>query len=149
MAGSDLFELLVTLTIFSAAICLIFYVSESVRSISQTTKEYMKGRGYDVSTSGVSIRMDKVDRETYLDATQRGIVRALEVSSVGQDGRPVLRRSISPNPIHTNRAEVAGTQHSHRDYGHYFHHSHGQHDEQNKKHRKHFWNVSHPEKEES
>ncbi|PIL32437.1 hypothetical protein GSI_05139 [Ganoderma sinense ZZ0214-1] len=44
----------------------------------------LKKQGVDVSRHGVSVKTDKrFDREQYLDATQRGFIKAFNASSAG------------------------------------------------------------------
>ncbi|TBU42500.1 hypothetical protein BD309DRAFT_866206 [Dichomitus squalens] len=44
----------------------------------------LMGKGVDVSENGLSVKTDKkLDREQYLDATQRGFIKAFNASSGG------------------------------------------------------------------
>ncbi|EJF59435.1 hypothetical protein DICSQDRAFT_138567 [Dichomitus squalens LYAD-421 SS1] len=49
----------------------------------------LKGKGVDVSQNGLSVKTDKkLDREQYLDATQRGFIKAFNASSGGNRPLP-------------------------------------------------------------
>ncbi|KAF8869791.1 hypothetical protein BD779DRAFT_1583718 [Infundibulicybe gibba] len=66
-------------------------ISEGVKS----TKESLKARGLDISDKGVSVKTSKrFDRADYVDATQRGFVKAMESASFGKaDGTPTKSSS--------------------------------------------------------
>jgi len=59
-----------------------------VRSVSQgveSAKEGLKTKGVHITDKGVSVKTSKrFDREDYVDATQRGIVKAMGASSFGK-----------------------------------------------------------------
>ncbi|KIM63310.1 hypothetical protein SCLCIDRAFT_56973, partial [Scleroderma citrinum Foug A] len=62
----------------------VIYVVRQISASMQSTKESLKTRGISISKEGVSVKTDKrFDREHYLDATQRGIIKAVGASSFG------------------------------------------------------------------
>ncbi|KAF8635767.1 hypothetical protein AX17_003866 [Amanita inopinata Kibby_2008] len=87
MAWSDVFALGFIIAIFAGIFYGVLYVTRGLSETMQTTKESLKSRGYDVSSTGVSVKTSKhFDREHYVDATQRGMVRAWGASSFGPPG---------------------------------------------------------------
>ncbi|PFH49181.1 hypothetical protein AMATHDRAFT_48943 [Amanita thiersii Skay4041] len=52
-----------------------------------TKSTSLKSKGYDISKTGVSVKTSKrFDHEHYVDAVQRGFIRALGASSYGANG---------------------------------------------------------------
>ncbi|KAF8736953.1 hypothetical protein AX14_013686 [Amanita brunnescens Koide BX004] len=135
MARSDVFALFITIAIVGAVIFVALYVTRGIHNTLQTTKEKLKSRGYDVSSSGISVKTDKrFDHEAYLDATQRGLIRALGASSTGQGSKPVLDRFSLAH--HGNQSSTThGVESLERD------------GEPGKRHRLHFWRGKHSEKD--
>ncbi|KAF8585285.1 hypothetical protein K439DRAFT_1074548 [Ramaria rubella] len=86
MAGlSDFIYLAVTLIILGSAGLGIRFIVNRISDFKDTTKEKMKSRGYSVSHRGVEVQTGKrFNREDYVDATQRGFVKALGASSYGK-----------------------------------------------------------------
>jgi len=84
----DFFALIATIAVFGGVIYGILKLSGSVSEGVKSTKDKLKERGYDISGKGVSVKTSKrLNREDYVDATQRGIIRALEASSFGKAGQ--------------------------------------------------------------
>ncbi|KAK7443757.1 hypothetical protein VKT23_015540 [Stygiomarasmius scandens] len=113
---SDIIALLITVAVFGGitvgVLALVRTFSEGVKS----TKEKLKERGVDVSKGGVSVKTSKrFDHERYVDATQRGIIRAMGASSIGGSSQipqspptsagsatlspPVIQRTTSSSSI--------------------------------------------------
>ncbi|CAA7264565.1 unnamed protein product [Cyclocybe aegerita] len=79
----DLFALFATISVLTAIVYAILFVVKSVNQGVNATKESLKSRGLDVSASGVAVKTSRrFDREDYVDATQRGFVKALNASSI-------------------------------------------------------------------
>ncbi|KAI0631826.1 hypothetical protein C8Q77DRAFT_164862 [Trametes polyzona] len=80
----DYLSLVVTLAIISALAYGGFLASKAISSAIESTKDSLKSRGVNVSKKGVSVKTSKrYDREDYLDATQRGFIKAMKASSGG------------------------------------------------------------------
>ncbi|KAI6144917.1 hypothetical protein BKA82DRAFT_4168082 [Pisolithus tinctorius] len=80
----DVFSLSVTTMIFVGMILAIIYFARRISSTVEVTKESLKNRGISISDSGVSIKTNKrFDMEHYVDATQRGFIKAMDASSFG------------------------------------------------------------------
>ncbi|KAF8516519.1 hypothetical protein JB92DRAFT_2256286 [Gautieria morchelliformis] len=86
MAGIvDIIYLTATLLILGGAVAAILFVVNSISAFTSTTKEKLKSKGYDVSRKGVAVQTQKrFNREDYVDATQRGLVKAFGASSYGK-----------------------------------------------------------------
>ncbi|KAJ3919576.1 hypothetical protein F5877DRAFT_2536, partial [Lentinula edodes] len=70
----------------------------SCPSCSQTNR--LKEKGYEISDKGMSVKTSKrMNREDYVDATQRGLIRAMGASSFGSniDGTAQSPASTSPS----------------------------------------------------
>ncbi|KAG9312595.1 hypothetical protein JVU11DRAFT_6992 [Chiua virens] len=82
----DIFSLVMTTFLFVGTIFGIFYAIKSISAYLKTTKASLEARGCTISSGGVSFKTEKrFDREDYLDATQRGLVRALGATTVGSE----------------------------------------------------------------
>ncbi|EIW53005.1 uncharacterized protein TRAVEDRAFT_75196 [Trametes versicolor FP-101664 SS1] len=80
----DYLSLAVTLAIISALAYGGFLASKAISSAVDSAKDSLKTKGVDVSRGGVSVKTNKrYDREDYLDATQRGFIKAMKASSGG------------------------------------------------------------------
>jgi len=78
----DIFSLVATIAVFGGVIFAIIFVMKSFNEGVASTKESLKSHGLDVSASGVSVKTSgRFDREDYVDATQRSIVRAVGAAS--------------------------------------------------------------------
>ncbi|PPR00735.1 hypothetical protein CVT24_000941 [Panaeolus cyanescens] len=92
MAGLiDVFSLIVTFGLFGGAIYVIVSIVQSVNKSVSSTRESLKAQGLEISGSGVSVKTQKrFDREDYVDATQRGFVRAMGAASIRKADGSVL-----------------------------------------------------------
>ncbi|KAL0947949.1 hypothetical protein HGRIS_010578 [Hohenbuehelia grisea] len=94
MAWTDVFAFVATLSFLGAVIYGVIFVSKQVSQGVESTKEALKEKGLHISDKGVSVKTSKrFDREDYVDATQRGIIKAMGAASFGnQNGAksPVL-----------------------------------------------------------
>ncbi|KZP07039.1 hypothetical protein FIBSPDRAFT_1041240 [Athelia psychrophila] len=83
MAGIlDFLSLLLTASVFVGVIVGIIFVVQQVQAAVAQTKESLKKKGLNITDTGVSVKTDRhLDREDYLDATQRNMVKAFQSSS--------------------------------------------------------------------
>ncbi|KAF9232173.1 hypothetical protein BU15DRAFT_55274, partial [Melanogaster broomeanus] len=73
-----------TTLIFVGTILGVVYVVKQVSSGVKSTKESLESKGIRISDKGVSVKTQKrFDREDYVDATQRGCIKALNAASFG------------------------------------------------------------------
>ncbi|KAI1784579.1 hypothetical protein LXA43DRAFT_208310 [Ganoderma leucocontextum] len=80
----DYFVLLVTLCIIAGLVFTYFLAKKVLPGAFESAKDSLKKQGVDVSRQGLSVKTDKrFDREQYLDATQRGFIKAFNASSAG------------------------------------------------------------------
>jgi len=109
MPSSDIFALFLTVIILTGVIYLIVSTNKAMDSVMQSAKQSLKSKGLDISSSGIAVKTDKVfDRESYMDATQRGIINALNASSHNHQSK----RSTSATPlIRTESGATNGNKH--------------------------------------
>lgn len=80
----DLFSLVLTITLFLGAIVGIVLFVRRISEFVNATKASLQEKGWTVSNQGVSVRTSKrLDREDYIDATQRGIMKVVGASKFG------------------------------------------------------------------
>ncbi|KAI0808299.1 hypothetical protein C8Q74DRAFT_1363695 [Fomes fomentarius] len=80
----DYLSLFLTLSIFAAIAYVYLNAKKAWSGAVASTKDSLKSKGMDLSSSGLSVKTDKrFDREQYLDATQRGFIKAFNASSAG------------------------------------------------------------------
>ncbi|KAL0574005.1 hypothetical protein V5O48_007949 [Marasmius crinis-equi] len=110
MAGLlDVVSFITTAAFFGGVIYGVLYLVRSVNSGIENTKAQLKERGYDVSSGGVKVKTSKrFDREDYVDATQRGFVKAMEASSFRKGGS----NTSSPVVNHIQRTPSLGVESS-------------------------------------
>ncbi|EPS94451.1 hypothetical protein FOMPIDRAFT_1134343, partial [Fomitopsis schrenkii] len=73
-----------TLSIAGGVVFGLLYIVKAMSQVAEATKASLKNKGVNLSIEGVSIKTDKRwDRGDYLDATQRGFVKAYNNSSFG------------------------------------------------------------------
>ncbi|KAF8995533.1 hypothetical protein BDQ17DRAFT_1365408 [Cyathus striatus] len=108
MAGLlDILSLLFFIGIVGSSIYGVMYVMRVVSTGIESTKENLKKQGLEVSGSGVSIKTSKrFDRENYIDATQRGIVKALDSASFGRSG---VNSSSASFPMERTESSQSGS----------------------------------------
>ncbi|KAJ7638361.1 hypothetical protein FB45DRAFT_826716 [Roridomyces roridus] len=83
----DIVSLLATVAVFGGIIYAILLVSRSVDQGVQSAKEGLKTKGLHITDQGLSVKTSKrFDREDYVDATQRGFVKAVNASSFRKGG---------------------------------------------------------------
>ncbi|EGN97382.1 hypothetical protein SERLA73DRAFT_184073 [Serpula lacrymans var. lacrymans S7.3] len=80
----DLFSLLATTLFFVGVIVGVVLLGRQISNAVQSTKESLNNRGIAISDKGVSVKTNKrFDRSDYVDATQRGLMKALGSSTFG------------------------------------------------------------------
>jgi len=146
MISSDLFALIFTLAILGGILYLVFHTNKAMNGAVRTAKEKLESKGLHVSSTGVAVKTEKrFDREAYMDATQRGLVRALHASSVKKDDKHGKRSSSAdhsrePSATHPHSEKLAHL------VTPFLKRSHSHQDEKETKHRGIFWKGKHPEK---
>ncbi|KAF8962861.1 hypothetical protein BDZ97DRAFT_1920196 [Flammula alnicola] len=107
MAWLDLFSLLATIGVFAGVIYAIIFVTKTINEGVASTQESLKSKGLHVTSSGVSIKTSKrFDREDYVDATQRGVVKAMQSASIRRNDSSSPGKSVLAHPI---EREVSGS----------------------------------------
>jgi hypothetical protein len=111
MAGLvDFLSLLATLAVFGGVIYGVIFVMKTVNEGVASTKESLKAKGLHVTSSGVSVKTDKrFDRADYVDATQRGIMNAMNASSfrkgaAAMPNAPAMDRTASSSSIKSTKS---------------------------------------------
>lgn len=83
----DVFSFLTTTFLFVGTIFTIVFLTKRFSAAAQNTKESLQNKGISISDKGVSIKMSKrFDREDYMDATQRGVIKVLDASNLHPGG---------------------------------------------------------------
>lgn len=90
MALFDVIAFTFTLALIGGFIYGVIYVVNLVNQSVESTKANLKSKGMDISANGMSVKTDKyVDRQDYIDATQRKIINVMEASSFKKGGGAV------------------------------------------------------------
>ncbi|KAJ7590434.1 hypothetical protein C8J56DRAFT_592447 [Mycena floridula] len=80
----DVLSLIVTVSIFGGILYGVFLVMGSISQGVESTKQSLKEKGLHISDKGVEVKTAKrFDREDYVDATQRNLVKAISAASFG------------------------------------------------------------------
>ncbi|KAI0075036.1 hypothetical protein K474DRAFT_1664743 [Panus rudis PR-1116 ss-1] len=81
----DYLALVITIALTCAVIWGSMMIYEALNNAKRSAKQRLKNKGVNVSKHGVSVKREirLVDRETYMDATQRGFVKALSNAYYG------------------------------------------------------------------
>jgi len=107
----DVVAFVVTFSVIGAAIWGITIASKQIKESVQSTKETLKSKGLDISGEGISVKTSRrFDRGDYVDATQRGFIKAMSASSFGSTtpdspgpGRnttpPVVSKTVSEESL--------------------------------------------------
>ncbi|KAL1726732.1 hypothetical protein EV714DRAFT_286987 [Schizophyllum commune] len=90
MAGwTDIIVLIVVVAILGGVTYGAIVASQQVSTSVQNTKAKLKDRGFDVSRGGVSVKTSgRIERDDYIDATQRGFIKAMGAASFRKDAHP-------------------------------------------------------------
>lgn len=82
----DIFSFLTTTSLFVGTILGVIFIAKRLSEAAQNTKESLENKGISISDKGVSIKTSKrFDRENYVDATQRGVIKVLDASNIHVD----------------------------------------------------------------
>ncbi|KIJ40323.1 hypothetical protein M422DRAFT_256880 [Sphaerobolus stellatus SS14] len=104
---TDIISLIVTLSILGGVVAAALYIVKSFSEWTTTTKEKLKSQGYDISEGGLAVHTKKrMDREDYIDATQRNFVKALGAASYGTKEHKKEATSIFTVRIVFTRSDV-------------------------------------------
>ncbi|KAJ7047851.1 hypothetical protein C8F04DRAFT_24049 [Mycena alexandri] len=83
----DLFSFVATVAVFGGVIYIILSIVRGVSQGVESAKEGLKTKGVHITDKGVSVKTSKrFDREDYVDATQRGIMKTMNASSFRKGG---------------------------------------------------------------
>ncbi|TFK38552.1 hypothetical protein BDQ12DRAFT_683825 [Crucibulum laeve] len=94
----DFLSLIATIGVFGGVVYGVILATKLVSDGVQSTKESLKKQGLDVSDKGVSIKTSKrFDRQDYIDATQRGIMKTMDAASFRKGGD-----NSAPTPVRSN-----------------------------------------------
>lgn len=97
----DFVSLFITLSIAASIVAGLLYVGRATSRAAERAKESLKHKGVNVSREGVSVKTNKRwDRSDYLDATQRGFVKAYNLSSHGPGADARSHSSESVHSLH-------------------------------------------------
>ncbi|KAI0764231.1 hypothetical protein BD413DRAFT_196755 [Trametes elegans] len=110
----DYLSLVVTISLLTALVYGGLIAAKAISSAVQSTKASLETKGVNISRSGVSVKTNKrYEREDYLDATQRGFIKAMKASSAGHqagreraEGQSEREGSLKGNHGRTRRAHV-------------------------------------------
>ncbi|KAF8814584.1 hypothetical protein BYT27DRAFT_7156730 [Phlegmacium glaucopus] len=111
MAGwIDFLSLTATIGVIGGIIYGVIYVIHVIEDGWASTKQALKTKGLDVSKKGVSVKTSRrFDREDYLDATHRGIVRAVGASSFRKAENTTTDSSQTPPKLERASSESANS----------------------------------------
>jgi len=97
----DFLSLLLTSALFVGFIVGVVYAVQQIQLAVNKTKQRLESKGLHITDSGVSVKTDKrFDREDYVDATQRGVIKAMGATSFGkvdEKGNHVQMPSPTPS----------------------------------------------------
>ncbi|KAH7912100.1 hypothetical protein BJ138DRAFT_1149154 [Hygrophoropsis aurantiaca] len=83
----DFFSLLTTTVFFVGAVLGVIYIAKQITAAIQSTKATLEEKGIAISDKGVSVKTSRrLERDDYVDATQRGFVKAFNASTFGPGG---------------------------------------------------------------
>ncbi|TFK21569.1 hypothetical protein FA15DRAFT_672442 [Coprinopsis marcescibilis] len=104
----DIFSLITTITLCAGFVFFAVYGLRTIQAGIASTKESLKSKGLTVSRTGVSLKTDKrMDRDEYLNATQRGFVNLVEASSFRRGDGTV----VTPGPLLPSRSTESNDSH--------------------------------------
>ncbi|KAG1848116.1 hypothetical protein F4604DRAFT_134726 [Suillus subluteus] len=111
----DVFSFLTITSLFVGTILGIVFLAKRFSAAAQNTKESLQNKGISISDKGMSIKMSKrFDREDYMDATQRGVIKVLDASNVHPAGVDDIKSKSSSDLL---SADHDGTTHSAKIFG--------------------------------
>ncbi|OBZ72961.1 Nuclease PA3 [Grifola frondosa] len=81
----DFLSLVITLSVIAAVVYGLSYIVRQTSKAVQSTKDSFKAKGVHISKEGVSVKTSRrLDRESEIDAAQRGFIKAMKASSGGR-----------------------------------------------------------------
>jgi len=93
--ASDVVYLILTLGVLGGSVAVILFIVKRFTEFTNTTKEKLKSRGYEISDQGVAVHTERrLDREDYIDKSRGGLVKAFNASSYGKKGEGKQASSI-------------------------------------------------------
>ncbi|KAG0701467.1 hypothetical protein DFH29DRAFT_875881 [Suillus ampliporus] len=113
----DIFSFLIISSLFVGTILGAIFTAKRISAAAQNTKESLQNKGISISDKGVSIKTSKrFDREHYVDATQRGVIKVLDASNFHpgsvDDSQQNFKSKSSSNLLSTDSAS-----HSEKNFG--------------------------------
>jgi len=103
MAITDILSLVLTSALLVGSIIGVVFLARKISGTIESTKASLKEKGWNVSDSGISVKTNKrLNHEDYVDATQRGMFKAMQASSfgkVGTSGSPSQPSPQLPRPV--------------------------------------------------
>ncbi|EJD00550.1 uncharacterized protein FOMMEDRAFT_47198, partial [Fomitiporia mediterranea MF3/22] len=94
-----------TAAAFVGAILAVKFIAEQISSTVTATKESLKNRGLHISDKGVSVKTtSRYTLEDYVDATQRGFIKAMNAGSFSTAENIEGSSSSKPQPITPSRS---------------------------------------------
>lgn len=113
----DVLSFLTVTSLFVGTIFGVVFVTKRLSAAAQHTKESLQHKGISISDKGMSIKTSKrFDRENYVDATQRGVIKVLDASnfhpSTTSDSQQNFKSKSSSNLLSAD-----GAAHSEKIFG--------------------------------
>ncbi|OCH87124.1 hypothetical protein OBBRIDRAFT_796540 [Obba rivulosa] len=94
----DLLSLIVTLSFVCGIAYGIYYLGAQYTKAIESTKESLKSKGVNVSKDGISVKTSRhMDHESYMDATQRSVIKALQNSQFGRSSDALHQANTDSN----------------------------------------------------
>ncbi|TFY54386.1 hypothetical protein EVG20_g9724 [Dentipellis fragilis] len=107
-AWVDILSLTLTTFVFVGSILGAIYLVRKISAYVTRTRESLKQKGWTISKKGVSVKTSgRMNREDYLDATQRGLIKAMGASHHGVDHTINAGNSPNTSPATTYKAPAA------------------------------------------
>ncbi|KAA1473334.1 hypothetical protein DENSPDRAFT_270067 [Dentipellis sp. KUC8613] len=102
---TEISPFLQTTFVFVGSILGAVYLVRKISAYVTRTKESLKQKGWTISEKGVSVKTSgRMNREDYLDATQRGLIKAMGASHHGVDHTISASNSPNTSPAATYKA---------------------------------------------
>jgi len=77
----DVISFLLTASVFVGVVVGAAFAVGKISEAINTTKETLKAKGVNISDKGVSVKTSaRMTREDYIDATQRGFIKSMELT---------------------------------------------------------------------
>ncbi|KAG1772040.1 hypothetical protein EDD22DRAFT_795389 [Suillus occidentalis] len=113
----DVLSFLTITSLFVGTIFGVVYIAKCISAAAQNTKESLQTKGISISDKGVSIKTSKrFDRENYVDATQRGVIKALDASNFHPGGTDDSQYNLKSKSS-SNLLSADGAAHSSKIFG--------------------------------